>query len=129
MQRRPFLQTTLALSALALPGVRALAHASSNMVRDQGQPFSFQRLQERARKMAAKPYHSPSEKLPEALTRLSPEQFHEIHMPNAKGLWAHNSALDFEVVFSHVGMHFNTPVRMHVVDPETSMAHPIPFQP
>jgi glucan biosynthesis protein len=129
MQRRPFLKASLALAALGLPGARALAEVSTGMAEGQGRPFSFEQLQNRARKMAQQAWHAPSEKLPQALTRLTPQQFHKIHMPNAKGLWADQPALDFEVVFSHVGMHFDTPVRMHVVDPKTSQAYRIPFQP
>lgn len=129
MNRRLLIKNAAALAVLGLPGVKALASVSTDMAQGKGHPFSFDALKQRAQALAGSPYKSYAEKLPEVLTRMSPEQFHEIAMPNSKGLWAQQPDEDFEIVFSHVGMHFDTGVKMNVVDPETGKAYGIPFQP
>lgn len=129
MKRRLLIKNAVAFTVLGLPAVKALASISTDMAQEEGHSFSFKTLKQRAKTLAESPYQSYAEKLPEVLTRLTPQQFHNIAMPNNKGLWAQQAAEDFEIVFSHVGMHFDTGVKMNVVDPDTTKAYAIPFQP
>lgn len=127
MQRRTLLKASLALTSLGLPAVPALAR--SPIASGPGHPFSFDWLKNKAQKMAHSAYQSPEEKLPDTLTDLTPLNYQKIVYDWHDALWSSDPEADLHVHFFHVGMHFNTAVRMHSVDPDTGKSHPIRFSP
>ncbi|WP_423822388.1 glucan biosynthesis protein D [Salinisphaera sp. SPP-AMP-43] len=127
MQRRTLLKASLALTSLGLPAIPALAE--SPIGNGRGQRFSFDWLKRKAQGMAETAYQSPTEQLPETLTSLAPLDYQKIEYDWHDALWSSDPKVALRVHFFHVGMHFNTPVRMHAVDPETDRSHPIPFAP
>ncbi|NNC24068.1 glucan biosynthesis protein D [Salinisphaera sp. USBA-960] len=126
MQRRDFLKAILASGAAATPTVRALADSAEH---HDGQAFSVDALHKRAQRMAQRAYKPHSEELPSVLQDLSPKQFHQIASKKAGNLWSDQDSTNVVVSFSHVGMAFDTPVRMNVVNPKTERAHRVDFQP
>lgn len=127
MQRRTLLKASLALTSLGLPAIPAFA--KSPVAGGAGQPFSFHWLKSKAKKMARADYQSPAEKLPEGLASLAPLKYQKIVYDWHDALWSSDPKVALRVHFFHVGMHFNTPVHMHNIDPDTGKAHLIPFKP
>lgn len=127
MQRRTLLKASLALTSLGLPAFPALAE--SPVAQSSGQPFSFDWLKNKAKQMADSDYQSPEEKLPDSLSKLDPLDYQKITYDWHDALWSADKNAALQVHFFHVGMQFNTPVRMHAVDPDTGKAHSIPFKP
>lgn len=128
MQRRTLLKASLAMTTLGLPAFPAFAKSPVASA-GKGQPFSFAWLKDKARHMSHATYQSPKETLPPALARLSPQAYQKIQFDWHDALWSSDPNMGLNVYFDHVGMGFNTPVRMHAVDPDTHRARPIPFKP
>ncbi|MGN8199307.1 glucan biosynthesis protein [Salinisphaera sp. RV14] len=127
MQRRTLLKASLALTSLGLPAIPAFA--KSPIESGPGQPFSFHWLKSKAQKMSRSAYQSPAETLPDTLASLAPLKYQKIVYDWHDALWSSDPKVALRVHFFHVGMHFNTPVRMHDIDPDTGRAHRIPFKP
>jgi glucans biosynthesis protein len=108
---RRILAATLAFAlALALP---AAAGA--------GEPFSFDRLAERARALAAAPYAPAPVRYAELLERIDYDAHWRIRFrPEATVM-----AGSVPVQFFHLGALFRQPVAMHVV--ENGIARPVPY--
>ncbi|MDA3922830.1 MAG: glucan biosynthesis protein D [Salinisphaera sp.] len=126
MQRRTLLKASLALTTLGLPAIPALA--ASPVSHGAGKPFSFDWLKDKAQKMSRQAYQSPKEKLPKQLADLAPLDYQKIHYNPNDALWSSRPNADLRIHFFHVGMHFNTPVRMHAID-ANDRSHLIHFQP
>jgi glucans biosynthesis protein len=76
------------------------------------QPFSFERLVERARMEAAEPYVPPSE-LPSAVARLSFEDLVRIRFRPERAIWADADGYRLQLV--HLGGYLQAPVRLFTV--------------
>ncbi len=127
MHRRFFLQASLALAALGLPGMPAFSAPAADD--GQGEPFSFAKLKARAKALAGKAYQSPAEQLPPELAHLTPQQYQKIQYKRDHALWAGNPHFKYRIHFFHTGMGFDVPVRMYAVNPDTQRAKLIPFSP
>lgn len=76
------------------------------------QPFSFDLLAERARAMAAAPYHAPEVAQPEVLERIDYDAHWRIRFrPEATV-----TVGDVPMQFFHLGTYFRSPVKMSVVE-------------
>lgn len=129
MQRRTLLKASLALTSLGLPAFPALtAWADTPVASGDGQPFSFDGLKKTAQKMSRQAYTSPAEQLPTQLANLAPLDYQKIQYDMHDALWSSRANADLRVHFFHVGMHFNTPVRMHAID-DDGRSHEIHFRP
>ena len=126
MQRRTLLKASMALTALGLPAFPAISAAATNA--SDSEPFSFDALKRRAKTMAGKAYRPTKNNQPEPLKNLTPLDYQKISFKKDHGLWAGSDAIDLRVSFFHTGMHFNTPVRMHVIDND-GQAHRVHFSP
>jgi len=126
MQRRTLLKASLALTTLGLPAFPAFAETP--VASGAGQPFSFNDLKKMAQKMSRQGYKSPAEQLPPKLASLAPLDYQKIQYDKNDALWSSQSSVDLRVHFFHVGMHFNTPVRMHAIDSDDK-SHEIHFRP
>ncbi len=127
MHRRTLLKASLALTALGLPPFPAFARSVGGD--PQGEPFDFEWLTQRAKALAGEPYRSHVEDLPKALGNLEPLEYQKIHYDRRQALWTGDSGFDLRMHFFHVGMHFNKPVHMHAVDPDSGRSRQIPFRP
>jgi glucans biosynthesis protein len=67
-----------------------------------------------ARELAAKPYEAPSGKLPDALAKLTYDQYREIRFDPTRALW-HGKGLRFEVQLFHRGFLYTDRVELYEV--------------
>jgi len=112
--RREFLATASALLAALAAG--AAFPAGAALLRLEGpQAFSFAALRERARALAAAPYHPLQQPPREVLERIDYDAHGKIHFDPEAALFAHGPGR-FPVTFFAMGRYFQTPVRMHVID-------------
>jgi glucans biosynthesis protein len=107
------------------------------VVASQGQPASpkpvqqpiitYETLQERARALAAKPFHpDPAPELPEALKKLNYDTYNAIRFRAQEGPWASNG-LQFGVQLFHRGYLYQDAVRIHLL--KTNQVKDFPFSP
>ncbi len=101
-----FLALASGLTPTATPAV-SLASAST-------EPFDEARLRQRARALAARPYHPRNAVLPPPLAGLGWDAYQSIGYRADHALWA-GQRLPFEARFFHLGLFFKSPVRMHEV--------------
>ena len=90
--------------------------------------FSVRRL---ARELAAKPYQAPDAKLPDALAKLSYDQYRTLRFDPAHALW-HGRNLPFEAQFFHRGFLYTDRVDIFEVAPgpdKTVLAQPVRYTP
>lgn len=127
MNRRNLLKACLALSALGLPTIPLLAKTLGDD--SPGKRFDYDWLKQRAKSLADNPYQSNVEHLPDTLAHLAPLNYQKIQYDLAKALWHDNPDFDLRMLFFHVGMQFDVPVHMHVIDPDTHTAREIHFSP
>lgn len=129
MQRRTLLKASLALTSLGLPAFPAVSAFADTPIADgAGEPFSFDWLKDKAQTMSRQRYRSPTEELPTQLAQVTPLDYQKIEYDKRDALWSSRTNADLRVHFFHVGMHFNTPVRMHAIDADDRW-HEIHFQP
>ena len=108
----------LSVSSLALlvaaPGGSVLAQ-SQGQAQDRGepQPFSFERLIQRAREMAQQPYE-PRPQVPAELAQLNYDQHRQIRFRPEHAVWAGSPG--YQLQFFHPGSYFREPVHVYVVN-------------
>jgi glucans biosynthesis protein len=97
------------LALLACSACARLAHAESPLL-GKPQPFSFARLVERARKLAAQPYRAPGIPAPALVQKLDYETLGRIH-------YKVEHALDgeFPTTFFHLGAYFPKTIQMYTL--------------
>ncbi|EAR21714.1 glucan biosynthesis protein [Nitrococcus mobilis] len=74
----------------------------------------FGQIAKKARELAAQPYQAPQEKLPDALTRLSYDQYRDIRFRPERTLW--NGQALFSIQLFHLGFLYHDPVTINVVE-------------
>ena len=80
----------------------------------QREPFSPTLVRDQARTLAAEPFGSLDQALPEALAALERKQYEAIRFRPEQALW-HGLGLNAEVQFFHLGDRFKTPVHVYEV--------------
>jgi len=88
--------------------------------------FDFEVLRFEAKILAAKPYAPRPSPVPEALLKLSYDQFRDIRFRPAESLWRRDR-LPFELQFFHPGFNFDQTVQINVV--RAKAVDPVPFSP
>jgi periplasmic glucans biosynthesis protein len=117
--------------AAAPPGGQAPAAAQQTpdarpaAPRPPPQPFSFVAVEKIAQDRAAKPYRNRSTKLPDAITKLTYDQYRDIRFQRTSSLW-YDRAL-FEVQFFHRGFNFDR--RVNVSEVSGGVARPVLYNP
>ncbi len=91
-----------------------------------GEPWSFERLVERARRLAREPFRPPPRPAPELVEAIDYERHGRIHFRRERALWAEGPGR-FPVTFFPLGRFFPHPVAIHAV--ENGRARPVPFDP
>ena len=104
-----------ALLAAACP----LAHAADER-------FDFEVLRYQAKVLADRPYFPGRSTVPEALLRLSYDQYRDIRFRPDEGLW-HRDRLPFEIQFFHPGFNFDRTVQINVITGQS--VDPVSFSP
>jgi glucans biosynthesis protein len=113
--RRCFLRALAALMLVA--GSRPLFKVSSAeaaLPLQPGEPFTFDLLKERARRLAAAPYVPPRVAHQDVLQTIDFESYQTISFKPEMTLWPAPSA--FPVRLFHLGRYFQEPVRIRVVE-------------
>ena len=130
MQRRQF-NFAMALSALATTTLGRTALAQENTDTGKAEPpeddfpFDFDILTEEARKRAGQEYQPPKEDLPDALAKLTYDDYRHITYNPKRTVWRGNES--FELQAFHMGWLFKTPVNVFAVSDGT--ARPVGFSP
>jgi periplasmic glucans biosynthesis protein len=78
------------------------------------QPFAFEDVVERARRLADKPFEAPGVALPNELANVDYDAFRQIRFRPDRALWRNERM--FELQFFHLGFLYLQPVRINVVD-------------
>jgi glucans biosynthesis protein len=88
--------------------------------------FDFEVLRYDAKMLAAKPYAPRPSSVPEALLKLSYDQFRDIRFRPAESLWRRDR-LPFELQFFHPGFNFDQTVQISIV--RGNAVDRVPFSP
>jgi periplasmic glucans biosynthesis protein len=88
-------------------------------------PFSFAAVERLAQDRASKAYRNRSTKLPEALSKLTYEEYRDIRFQRTSSLW-YDKAL-FEVQFFHRGFNFDR--RVNISEVSGGVARPVLYNP
>ncbi len=105
----------MGLAALGLAGQTKLALAQEKgLTFDAPQPFSFDRLVERARQMAAEPYVPEVPRAADILERIDFDQHWRIKFKSEDTLELNNGKAPIRFFF--LGRYFKLPVGIHVVE-------------
>ena len=110
------LTSLIVVSCLIQPG---LARA------DESPPFTWPHLVEKARILATTGFKEPMPPVPQFLLDLNYDQWRQIRFKPEKSLWR-DEGLPFELQFFHLGLYYNRPVRINVID-ESGRAAPVAF--
>ncbi len=87
--------------------------------------FTFETVQRLAQDRAAKPYRERSSKLPEALARLSYDQYRDIRFRRTSALWYDHAM--FEVQFFHRGFTYDR--RVNIYELVGNQVRAVPYNP
>ena len=88
-------------------------------------PFSFAAVERLAQDRASKPYRNRSTKLPDAIAKLTYEEYHDIRFQRTSSLW-YDRAL-FEVQFFHRGFNFDR--RVNIAEVSGGVSRPVLYNP
>jgi glucans biosynthesis protein len=102
------------------------AFISSALAADAEEPFNLQKVIDRARALASKPFQESGKNVPDVLAKLTYDQWRDIRFDNAKSLWA-SEKLPFVVRFFHPGFLYSRSVKIHEID--ASGIRPVAFSP
>ena len=89
-------------------------------------PFGFETVIERARKLAAEPYHEAKGQVPDWLLKINYDQWRDIRFRPDAALWADRPS-PFRAQFFHAGLFYNKTIKVNVV--EGSLVRPLDFNP
>jgi periplasmic glucans biosynthesis protein len=88
-------------------------------------PFTFAAVERLAQDRASKPYRNRSAKLPDAVAKLTYDQYRDIRFQRTSSLW-YDKAL-FEVQFFHRGFNFDR--RVNISEVSGGVARPVLYNP
>jgi len=125
MRRRDLLRQGAVLpftSLLLQPFPVATALAAD----EAGTPFDGSSVRNLARELAGKPYQASDSKLPDALAKLTYDQYRDIRFDTGKALW-HGRGLPFEAQFFHRGFIYKD--RVDINEVADGRSRPIHYSP
>jgi len=106
--RRRFLLASAAAACAPMAG----------FARAQTEPFSFARVREQAKRLAAEPYKPPVPPPQSDLLRINYDQYMRVRYRSEAALWRSAPSL-FRAEFFPTGFIYNTPVTIHTVSEES----------
>jgi glucans biosynthesis protein len=86
--------------------------------------FDFESVRTLARSLAQQPYRAPENSVPAYLLDLDYDAHRDIRFKPARSIWR-EEGLPFQLQFFHLGLFFNRPVAIHLV--ENGVDRPFPF--
>lgn len=110
---------SLARSARLLLGLALTLSASASLAATatptigKAHTFSYAWLKGQAQGMALEPYQAPAENLPEALTKLSWDDYQQLAFNHDHALWSKDDQSLFHSELFHLGLNFTTPVKVY----------------
>jgi periplasmic glucans biosynthesis protein len=110
-----------AAGAAGKPGVQPAAVSP----RQPQPPFSFAMVEKLAQERAGRPYRNRSTQLPDAIAKLTHDQYRDIRFQRTSALW-YGHAL-FEVQFFHRGFNFDR--RVNISEVSGGVARPVLYNP
>lgn len=113
MTRREVLQ---AMTGVALSPwlVSVDAVAAAGLTLGQPQPFSYDKLRERARRLSQQPFQAVHSRYSELLDAIDYDAYQQIRFRLDQALWA-GEPVPFPVALFHLGQHAQTPVTIHAL--------------
>lgn len=124
--RRDLLVGLLNVLAATAGGLRPLAAAAADLRFGPPESFTPAMVLDYARALAAEPFGSLDQALPEALAALDGERHRNIRFRSDMALW-HGLGLNAEAQFFHLGYRFKTPV--HIYDVADGTAREVLYAP
>lgn len=112
--RRQALAGALALPALELLAGLAAHAAEVAPLLGEPEPYDFDRLVERARRLAAAPYQAPLQPDADVLDAIDYDAYQKIRYRPEMSLWQGGEG-PYPVRLFHLGRYFKEPVRIHLV--------------
>jgi glucans biosynthesis protein len=112
--------------ALCIYGFHPPTSVPRAFATDAEEPFNLQKVIDRAKTLASKPYQESGKNVPDFLVKLTYDQWRDIRFVNAKSLWASEN-LPFVVRFFHPGLYYSKSIKIHEID--ASGARPVAFSP
>jgi glucans biosynthesis protein len=88
--------------------------------------FDFDNVAQMAKKQAETPFKEKKEEVPEALRKISYDQWRDIRFRAERALWRKGGS-SFEVQFFHPGFYYDKIVKINTVDADG--VHPVAFSP
>jgi periplasmic glucans biosynthesis protein len=88
--------------------------------------FGFDNVAAIAKKLSEAPFQEPKGEVPDALRKISYDEWRDIRFRPERALWRQRG-LPFEVQFFHPGLFYDRIVRIHSVDADG--VHPVAFSP
>jgi len=115
MERRALLKLFAAGAGLqVLPWNVAYGQEQGTVQEGPAQAFSYEWLKGHARYLSGQAYKSHKGELPDSLKNLSWDDYQAITFKPEHALWA-DQFLPFQIQLFHLGLYFQTPVRIHEV--------------
>jgi periplasmic glucans biosynthesis protein len=118
-------RSTAAQQQATAPAVAKPAQARPVAPRVPLPPFSFAAVERLAQDRASKPYRNRSTKLPDAISKLTYDEYHDIRFQRTSSLW-YDRAL-FEVQFFHRGFNFDR--RVNIAEVSGGVSRPVLYNP
>ena len=115
VRRRTFVQAAAAASALSLTGHVRMSYAATPLQFGPEQPFSFDRLKQRAQQLAQGAHVPPSRPAPDVTVKIDYATHGQIKFRTEAALLAEGPG-NFPVTFFHLGQFFQKAVKIHVID-------------
>ena len=126
LDRRAALRALAGSAAVGWAGLGPSAVAAAGLEFGAPQPFSFERLQDTARRMAREPYVGPAHPSPEILEKIDYDAWGRIRFDTEAALFAKGPGR-FPVTFFHLGRYFQKAVDIYLLDGDA--ARPILYDP
>lgn len=114
------------IGAAAMPVLTTMPHAQTISSRRQPNPFSYDHVVSRARRLAEESYAPPQTRLPQTLRDASYDAYREVRFNPDKAITLAGDA-HFRLHLFHLGFLFQTPVVVNVIRNDVSA--PIPYLP
>jgi glucans biosynthesis protein len=111
-------------AARALSCVLALLAALASAAEARAAAFGLDDVARKAQELAAQPYQDPRGQVPDWLLQINYDQWRDIRFRPDRALW---KGSPFQVQFFHVGLFYDRPVRVNVVEPKG--VEPLAFSP
>ncbi len=110
----------------AFPYIAAVLMAALCLPAESRAGFDLDNVARIAKKLSETPFRETKEEVPEALRKMSYDQWRDIRFRTGRSLWRKRGPM-FEAQFFHTGFYYNKVVKMNTIDADG--IHPVAFSP